>query len=378
MDENVTRGESSAVSGVAGNGAAPDVVVVGGGIVGCASAYALAREGLRVQVFEQDRVAAHASGGSAGILSTRDKTTGTPYYQLAEASLALYPTYAARLREETGIDVEYQQEGVLTLLRSEDLERGDRGFPPVTRLLDRVEVRELEPNIGEQWAGGILHCGDGQVNTGRLTRALAEAAARRGVRFDEGVTVTGFLEEGDTVRGVRTSAGDVRAGNVVLAAGPWSGLLAGSLGRPFPVFPVKGQIVWARTRPRALQRPIFAGCYLVPKYDLGIAIGASEEMNGFDETPTLEPAAQLIETAVAACPMLRDAELSRVWASIRPGTPDEEPILGPVAGRPGLILATGHHANGILLSLISGELVANWVLGRPQPFDVSAFRVERF
>jgi glycine oxidase len=124
---------------------------------------------------------------------------------------------------------------------------------------------------------------------------------------------------------------------------------------------------------------VFAlGCYLAPKYELGIAIGATEEHAGFDETPTLAATAELIELAVSICPALSRAELGRVWASVRPGSADGLPLLGPLPERPGIVLATGHFRNGILLSLITAELVCSWVLERSQPLDVAPFRPDRF
>jgi glycine oxidase len=352
-----------------------DVAIIGGGVIGCASAFVLAGEGLDVRVLERDRVGAHASGGSAGILSSRSDEVGSPFDRLNRASLDLYPRYAEILREETGIDVEYQRAGVLTLLRSGEADDDPR-FD--TRLLDRRELLELEPAIGEGWAGAILHVNDGQVNAGRFTRALAEGAARRGGAIQEGVAATGLIEEGGRVRGVRTTDGELRAERVILAAGPWSGLLGDSLGLHLPVFPVKGEIFWARSRPRLLHRPVFAGCYLVPKPEQGIAIGATLLQAGFDETPTVGGALELLTIAVDAVPALRSAELSAAWSSVRPSTPDGLPILGPVPHLPGLILATGHYAVGIALSPITAELVRSWVMGTPLPVETDAFRVERF
>jgi glycine oxidase len=356
------------------------VVVVGGGVVGCACAYALARENLSVTVVEQDRVGAHASGGSAGILSALPPTLGdSPYDRLGRASLALYPSYAARLRDETGIDVELQLEGNLYLFEEGETPRIPPSGSPNLQWVDAVQLHELEPQVGDRWAGALFYPHHGQVNVGRLTRALAEAAARRGATILEGVAVTGFIEKGGRGRGVHTTAGEILADRVVLAAGAWSGLLAPALGRPVPVAPVKGQMVWARTRPLALCRPVFGrGVYLVPKVELGIAIGATEEEAGFSETPTLGAALTLIEGAVAVCPVLRDAELSHVWASLRPGSADGYPILGPVPEQPQVVLATGHFKNGVMLSLITGELVAGWVLGRDPDLDVRPFSPDRF
>lgn len=352
---------------------APDVVIIGGGIIGSASAYTLAEAGLRVHVVERDRIGAHASGGAAGLLSTRDDEPNTRIDILNRASLALHPRYAEKLREETRIDVEYQQAGTLVL--TDDAEHPiipTRG----ARYVDRREMLEMEPCIGEKWQGAIFYEGDGQVNAGRLTQALAEAAARKGATFDQGCIATGFLGDGSRVRGVRTSAGDVLAAWTLISGGPWSGLLATSLGISIPVRPVKGQIIWATPRPAILNRPIFAGCYLVPKPEAGIAIGATYEDAGFDETPTIDGARELTAFAADAVPAIRDAALSRAWSSVRPVSLDGLPILGPVVSHPGLLIATGHGANGIALSLITGELVRSWVLGKPEPVDSRAFRLE--
>lgn len=354
---------------------ASDVVIVGGGVIGCASAYALSREGVRVTLVEQDRVGAHASGGSSGLLTVHpERVYEGSFGRLARVGRDRFALCAPQLREETGIDIELQQDGLLTLVPSEDAAEVRATTREGVRWLEAAEVRELEPGVGRQWAGGLYAPQDGQVNTGRLTAALAEGAALYGATFREAERVTGLVEDGHHVRGVQSSAGTIRAEAVVIAAGPWSGLLGELIHVPISVYPVKGQLVWARTRPVALRRPIYAsGCYLAPKFEHGIAIGATEEHVGFDERSTLAAVAALIDAAVQACPALADAELARTWASLRPASADGLPILGPVPDRPGLILATGHFRNGILLSLISGELVANWVLGRSQPVDVSPF-----
>ncbi|HZU14816.1 MAG TPA: FAD-dependent oxidoreductase [Chloroflexota bacterium] len=351
----------------------PQVIVIGGGVIGCASAYALAREGVPVVVLEKDHIAAHASGGAAGILSTLDDEPGSPDAALNSASLALHPVYAERLREETRIDVEYQRAGTLTLLEG--------GVTPAVRpgqqLLNRAELLELEPAVGPVWTGAVFQTGDGQVNAGRLTRALAEGAARRGAEICEGRIAQELLVDGGRVRGVRTPDGEIRAEHVVLAAGPWS-LRFSSPSLPIPLIPTKGEILWVKTRPQALRRPIFAGHYLVPKPTIGLAVGATYRQDGFNEIPALGAVAELAATALRAVPSLAAAAFSRMWSSIRPIPADGRPILGPVLGMEGLIVATGHGAYGIALSLVTGELVRDWVLGRPISLDVSVFSPGRF
>jgi glycine oxidase len=361
-------------------GSVPDVLIIGGGVIGCAVAYVLARAGIGVRLLEQHRVGAHASGGAAGLLAVHaERMDEGSFEQLALASRDLFRTYAPRLQEETGIDIEFQQHGLLMLIEPERAAaaRAAEQRSQHLRWLEPIEVCELEPALGTRW-GALFSPQDGQVNSGRLTQALAEAAARHGAQIDEGVVVTGLLVDGERVCGVQSSAGHIHAALVIIAAGPWSGLLGDAICCPIPVSPVKGQLVWARMRPLVLRRPVYApGCYLAPKYTQGIVIGATEEDTGFDEHPTLGAVADLIAAAIEVCPTLRDAEFTRVWASLRPCSADGLPLIGPVPERQGLFLATGHFRNGILLSLITAELIANWVLEQPQPFDVSPFLPSR-
>jgi glycine oxidase len=351
-----------------------DVAVIGGGIEGCASAEALTRVGLRVVVVERDRVAAHASGGAAGLLSSRDDETGSPMDRLNRASLALHGPTAARLREETGIDVEYQQEGIIGLLKPHELDQEPRWD---ARRLSAAELRELEPALAPA-DGAILHIDDGQVNAARLTRALADAAALRGAEIRQGTSVAAFLRDGDRIVGVKTTQGPIRADWTVLAAGPWSRQLGETIGLTIPLYPSKGEIVWARSHPQRLRRPVFAGAYLVPKPSMGLAIGATSLPGRSDETPSLGGMQVLIGLATAAIPSLADAAFDHVWAGLRPCTPDALPVLGPVDGYDGLLLATGHHAYGIALSLITGELIRCWVTGDEPPVEPAPFRLARF
>jgi glycine oxidase len=352
----------------------PDVVVIGGGVIGCSIAYELARRGATVTVLERERIGAHASGGSAGILSPSHE--GGSFATLASAGLALFPEVAPQLREETGIDIEFQQAGVLTLVTPEVAESARGLVGPEVRWLVGSEIHELEPALRGGWAGALFAPSDGQVNTGRLTAALAEGAVRLGATVREGVAVERMLDSGN---GVMTSGGAVSADHVVLAAGPWSGPLSEALGVPLPVRPVKGQLVWARKRPSPLHRPVFLpGGYLAPKYEMGITIGATEEDAGFDERTTLSGTAALIRLGVEACPALADAELIRIWASLRPASGDGLPIIGPVPDMPRLIVASGHFRNGVLLSLITGRLVSDSIEGRWPALDLAPFSPGRF
>jgi glycine oxidase len=216
------------------------------------------------------------------------------------------------------------------------------------RFLDPREVQELAPGAAAVTAG--LWVPDGQVSPLRLTLALAAGATRLGADVREGVTVRGFAPGR-----VDTAAGPLLCDTVIVAAGAWSGSLTG-----LPVGPLKGQRLLVREASRSLGCIFWGdGAYLVPKPGGGILVGATEEPEaGFDPRVTLGATQQLSAAAIRLVPALGGAELVETWAGFRPTTPDHLPVLGPLSGHRSVWVASGHHRNGILLSALSGELIA--------------------
>jgi len=330
--------------------------VVGGGVIGCALAYALSRRGTPVLLLERDHLAAGASYGAGGMLAPQVEADrpGT-LLEMGLRSRGLFPDWCSGLGGAVGLDVS----GILRVVSAEHgaAELRARAAWQVAaglqaRLCSPAECAELCPGLAAPVLG--LWVPDGQIDALRLTLALAEAAARQGTEIREGVTVTG-LRDG----AVDTTAGPMTADTVVLAAGAWSGLVA-----PIPVAPIKGQRLMLRHTGRPLPLTLWSdGCYLVPKPGGRILVGGTEEPGaGFDRRVTAAAVATLAAAAAATLPALAAAEVQECWAGLRPGTPDHLPLLGRLPGAQRTWLATGHYRNGILLAPLTAQLMAAAIL----------------
>lgn len=358
---------------------APDVAVVGGGVIGCSVAYHLAQAGASVALLERERVAAGASGGAAGMLAPQVEAEASgAFLDLCLRSRDLYPSFAAALREETGWSVGLDLSGILRVAGddrsvTELLRRREWQAAAGMRVewLDPGAARELVPDLGE--IGGALWVPDGQISATRLMAALTEAIVRRGVDLRQGVQATGLLAGG----GVATSAGPVLAGAVVVCAGPWTGLL--DLGPACPVGPVKGQLLRLRTLPRTPAMTVFGdAAYVVPKPDGRAIVGATTEDAGFDRRVTLAALTSLGAAARRLLPALGEAAFEAGWAGLRPATPDGLPVMGRLPGHERVFVASGHLRNGILLAPVTGRALSDLVLGVPTEVDLSPFDPRRF
>lgn len=366
---------------------AVDVAVVGGGVIGCSVAHHAARHGASVRLLEAKEMGAGASGAAAGMLAAQGEAHEPgPFLDLLLRGREAHRSLGEEIREATGLDPEYAWEGTLRIatdeesrerLREDHLWQEDRGL--AAHWLEGDEARELEPALSPETVAALHLPEDGQVNSPRLVRALALAAARKGARIEEYARAVGLVVEGSRVTGVRTPEGEVAAGCVVLAGGEGSAALAGGIGVRVPVRPVKGQILSVVPRYLPVKANVWGGrCYVVPKRDGRVVIGATVEPGVHDPRPTLGGLAALSGAAVDLVPELSGAAFADAWGGLRPGTPDGLPILGPVEERDGLLIATGHHRNGVLLAPITGEAVAALALGEEPPFDLSPFVPGRF
>ncbi len=361
-----------------------EVLVVGGGVIGVAVADAVAFRGIPVVVLERAQVASAASAGAAGMLAALVEARSGPFLDLLLAGRDAIREEAEVLRRETGVDTGYRETGTLrvaedgavaAMLRERVVQARERDLG--VRWVERDELRRMEPALRPDLVGALFSLDDHQVTSALLAHALARRASARGAAIVEGLGVERLLRVNGGVIGVRTTAGEeYRARLVVLAAGPWSAALVGGA---VPVAPVKGQLVRLRPERPVIGHPISAGgIYLVPKPDGRLLVGATEEDAGFDWSPRDAATRDLVERACALVPALKDAPLEGAWAGLRPATPDRLPVIGMRRDMPGLVFATGHFRNGILLSLLTGRIVASLVAGEPPPVDVSAFSPERF
>jgi glycine oxidase len=306
-----------------------------------------------------------------------------PFQEIAIAGLRLFPALAETLRAESGVDIEYLASGILRVASSEAEERRLRALAkrPVglpVHWLSAEETRSLEPALSPEIRGALYSPDEHQVGADRLVRAFARAAAAHGATLCRDCRVDGLLKQGERVAGVRTADGPMTAGHVVLAAGPWTGRLARSLGVALPVFPVRGQM--AALPGKSLLRHIVWGedGYLVPKANGLVFAGATVENVGFRQRTTAAGIRGLVKVAGALAPRLAGASPVVCWAGLRPGSADGLPLLGPLPGCEGVSVATGHYRNGILLSAITGRLIARSIIdGSPAP-AMTRFSPARF
>jgi len=363
-----------------------DVVIVGGGIIGCASAYYLSKAGASVTLLERDEVAGAASGAAAGILVPPPEALPSGAFgDLCRAGVDAYTSLVEALRDETGIDVQYLAPGILlpagTERRAQVLRAVARWQQGLGLNLEWVEgspLRLLEPALADSVLGAAYSPQGHHVNPGLLTQALAQAAAGRGVVLKQGTAVVGFLRQGSRVAAVRASDGaTIAADHVVLAAGPWTRRLARRLGVDVPTRPVRGQMLAYRST--AVRHIIWGeDGYLVPKPGGFLFAGATVEDVGFRLGTTRRGLAQVRRMATATAPALRYPEVASDWAGLRPGSPDGRPIIGRVPGKDNVLVATGHYRNGILLGPITGRLIDQLVTGGKTETSLEPFSPSRF
>jgi glycine oxidase len=363
--------------------ATADVVIVGGGIIGCAIAFELAKAGARPLVLERAEVGAEASSGAAGLLTAQSHSDEPDaLFELKIVSRGLYPDLAREFLERVDVDIELRELGHLVpafaaedaaAIRSRIAWQAARGLP--AEWLDERAARAFEPGLSPQAQGAGWFPLDHHVNNTAVTQAFAVAARRLGGQVRTGCTVVDLCRQGDRITGVRTATETVAAPLVVLAAGAWSGDFAEAASIPVPVGPAKGQIVVARLPRPATHTTVHAETYSIPRASGEHILGSTVEFVGFDKGTTPEGIAAISAETTRAVPALKDAEMVASWGCLRPATPDGMPLLGPV--RPGLILATGHFRNGILLAPITGKLIAEAVLTGRVPARLSAFRPDR-
>ena len=362
------------------------ITVVGGGVIGCATAYELAKAGCAVTLFERATPGAEASGAAAGMLSALGDSAPTPLESLAIASWRLYPKVADELRERTGIDVEYVTRGTIYPLFSvEDIRNAERRAARSQarefgiEAWDVGEVRDREPALGTHVRGAMFVRGDHWVNNQRLVVAYAQAAISAGVMMRAGSSVTRVVVEDGHARGVVADGERIDSDVVLLAAGAWTGELIASFGGRLPVEPKRGQMLALVHVPPVLNHCIHADdVYLVPRPSGELLIGATVERVGFQRAVTAQGLAALLRAALALAPVLGTLPISRTWYGFRPWVPDSLPVLGPWPGAEGLFVATAHFRNGIMLAPITARLMTDWITGGRPEMDVEDFLPERF
>jgi glycine oxidase len=369
----------------------PKTVVIGAGVVGLGIAWRLAQAGCAVTVYDRGEAGHGASWAAAGMLAAAVETEPGEEDLLALAleSQRLWPGFTRELEAASGLCIQYRSEGTLVVALNRDdaaqlrhTYEFQKGLGLDLAWLDAAETREREPHLKPGVAGAVWSPNDHQVENRLLGRALAQAATRAGVALVEHCPVKEIVLSGGRATGILTERGHQPADIVVLAAGAWSREVAGVPAAHLPpVRPIKGQMLALRMCPASpLVRHVLwlpHGLYLVPREDGRLIVGATVEERGFDPHLTAGGLLALIEGAWRAIPAIEELPVAETWVGFRPGSRDDMPMLGP-SGIEGLVVATGHHRNGILLTPVTAAVVSEFILSGNLPEIARPLSPERF
>lgn len=364
------------------------VVVIGGGVIGCAIAWRLAREGVAVTVLERARIGQEASWAAAGMIAAQaDTHVAGPFFELCLRGRDVFASTIETLSTESPVDPEYDRAGILDVAfndaeRAELEERGrwQLAAGGTVEELSGAAARRLEPAIAPEVVYALHFPLDRRTDNRKLTQAYATAAILKGAAIVEGASVASIAVAKGRATGVRTHDGVMHHADVVVdAAGAWGSHIRGLEADRIEIKPVRGQILCFESRIGSLKSSIVSPRgYLVPRRDGRILAGSTVEDAGYDKSVTLAGIEGIARGAIGMVPGLAAMRLCEVWAGLRPAATDFLPVIGGSPSFPNVIYATGHFRSGILLSAITGEIVADLVRGRaPQialgPFDPARF-----
>ncbi|MFJ8788630.1 NAD(P)/FAD-dependent oxidoreductase [Streptomyces sp. NPDC102462] len=379
-----------------------DVVIVGAGIVGAAVARRLALGGFRVTVLDRGATAGGTSSSGEGNILVSDKGPGAEL-DLAVLSGRRWSGLAAELSAELGPgfpDLEFEAKGglvVATTATGADalvaFASAQRGAGVDARPVSAAEAAELEPDLTPHVAAAVLYPEDAQVQPAVATEALLASARRHGAQVRQGVTVVGGIVSKGRIVGVQTTAGTFAAEHMVVAAGPWSGEVAGSLGVRLPVLPRRGTVLVTARMPRRIRHKVYDADYVgavesgsaalqtssvVESTAAGtVLIGSSRERRGFDERIEAAVVGELAGKAMLLFPFLAGVPVMRAYGGFRPYVPDHLPVIGPDPRLPGLWHATGHEGAGIGLAPGTADLLAALMTGAEPEIPAAPYAVTR-
>ena len=367
----------------------PDVLIVGGGVVGLSIARELHRRGIRkISIVERGRCGLEASWAAAGMLAANSETEVIDdFYRLCTDSNDMYPQFAACLLSETGIDIELDQGGTLFLGFSDEDElalgirfRDQRKAGIKAINLERQEVLDIEPFVSQHVRGGILYPSDGHVENRKLLNALRIYAELNGIEIVENRSVDSIIIEKERAKAVSSSKKCFAAGVIVLATGAWTSFIKiGSELCGLPLKPIRGQMRCYSSGEINVRHVVYSPRgYVVPRKDGRILVGASVVDAGFNKLIDPLESEMLERASTEIIPALSSLSPSEEWAGLRPRAPDGLPIIGKIEGLDGLYIASGHYRNGILLAPITAKLVVDAILNGSNQISSGAFSPSRF
>jgi glycine oxidase len=368
--------------------ATTDVVIAGGGVIGCAIAYHLRKLGVDVSVLERGEIGAEASSAAAGLLAPLGPLSGPgAFADLLLSSFALMPTLVSELEDASAMRLEYERPGSLRVVRDSkhipNLRKRMQAWQPLElqmQWLTGEEARQREPLLSPDICAAVYAPEESQIKAPHVVKAFSVAAAKRGAVLRGHSEITGVQRNHARVTGVYTSEGEtIGCNHLVVATGAWAARSGMWLNVKIPVSPQRGQILSLRQPALPLRHIIFGeAVYLAPKSGNTLLVGATKEEVGFDKQLTAGGVAWLLNTAIRLAPSLESSAIDQMWAGLRPRTPDNQPILGPAPGWENVTFAIGHGSTGILLSAITGKAIAELVVEGKAPEVILPFSMERF
>jgi glycine oxidase len=371
-----------------GGAAKVKVVVVGGGIIGASIAWRLAQERMEVVVLDRVRLGHEASWAAAGMIAPQAEAQSPGvFFDLCLAARRVFEATVDRLETDSGIDPEYDPHGILYLalddgerIELESRARWHREAGAFVHELSAAEACKLEPGISAETVFALHLPDNRRVDNRKLTQAYIAAAQTAGAKFRENARVDSIVTAGGRATGLRLHDGSaVAADLVIIAAGSWSHYIRGLETDGVVLHPVRGQMLCFEGRPRTLTAAVFSmRGYLVPRRDGRILAGSTMEVAGYNKIVTLGGMEKITRAAIAMVPALGDLPFREAWAGLRPAARDLLPVIGYSPSVANVIWSTGHYRSGILLSAITGEVVADLVAGRKPSIDLTPFSPARF
>jgi glycine oxidase len=356
-----------------------DVIIIGAGIIGLSLAIELRKKGLSVLIVERGEPGREASHAAAGMLAAAGDEFPAALKPLAHESARLYPEFVHEIEDESGLKVDLREQGTIVLSCNGEFPEGGEPLSP-QRLKSLEPSIEASPLLSNTGRNGVpldicaAYLNERSVDPRALVTAALKAARHRQVDMSSGAEVKSLVIEGGRVIGVQTDKAKYTAPLVVNCAGAWAGAIA-----PFelPVKPIKGQMLAVVEAPPVQHVIRSEKAYLVPRSDGRLVIGSTLEDVGYNKQTDVSTLQRLFEAAVELVPGITKSLRHEAWAGLRPGTPDELPILGETSIS-GYSIAAGHYRDGILLAPVTAMLMSDVVMGRNPSFNVSAFAATRF
>lgn len=381
-----------------------DIIIIGGGIIGCSTAYYLSKLGKKVLLLEREDLTRGSAGATDGVVGYHTKKPG-PQMDLAVQSIAMFE----HLSEELGTDIEYGyhcggmqpvEDKMQWNILSEIVEKQRKSGVDI-EMISAEETCKIEPMLSKDIYGALYSKTGGKVNPIKLTMAFANAAKKLGATFQIETEVTDIIKEDNRILGVKTSKGDYYADAIVNACGSWAAKTAQMAGLDMPIKPRKGQLLVTEPIGPFMDCTLQCARYNVIKFrpetikdenvlklgsslsieqteSGGLIIGGSRELDGYDRQNSLEAIETILKRAVRFFPVLKDVCVIRAFAGLRPYTPDGLPIIGKVDGLEGFYMAAGHEGDGIALSPITGKLLAEQIVCGKESYSLEPFSPNRF